>query len=471
MAKCVQCGRNMPAFSFKKKCAWCEQYEAAQRGEEVSDMQPVMRAPWQQSVASTAPVTTALLALNVLVFVLMAASGSSLSDPGGQDLIRWGSNFGPLTLGGQYWRLISYMFVHIGFFHLFMNMWFLYSLGTACERLLGSISYAAMYLISGVAGGIASLAWHPMTNSAGASGALFGILGAMIAAYQFGEFSMPRAYIQASLKSMLLCAGINLVWGLTGGIDNAAHIGGMVAGFIFGFLVVKVAPDASDFGRRFLVVLVVGSLVAGGFAFARNARLGPRGSAQRIAQLMQSGRTNDAISELRLAVAKNPNDPRIRLLLASVYSRAGQNAEALEQFQWIVAHSKAGDSLRESSISAIAWLYGQQKEYAKGEQYFQDLMKDSPSDTQARFAFAQMLSLEGKHNDAIVEFQKLASANPNDPAAYAELARNYSKIDKYDDAITAYKKAIDLENDPDESDGLKGELAALEKTKSSGVTK
>jgi membrane associated rhomboid family serine protease/Tfp pilus assembly protein PilF len=464
MAKCVQCGRNMPSFSLKKKCAWCEQYEAAQRGEEVPDLQPVMPAPWQQNIAANAaPVTMALLAINFLVYILMVASGISATDPSGNDIIRWGANFGPYTFSGQYWRLISYMFVHIGIFHLLMNMWFLYDLGSACERLLGSVTYCLMYLIAGVTGGIFSISWHPQAPSAGASGALFGILGAMIAAYKFGDFSMPRTYVQMSLRSMLLCAGINLAWGMFGGIDNAAHIGGFVAGLVIGFLVAKAAPDTNDLGRRTLILALVGSAAFGLFSLARTLRLGPTGSPQRIAQLLTLGRRSEAIAELQKVVARNPNDPKWRMWLASAYSGNNEPDKAREQFEWLVAHGKPGDQWRDSAAFGIRYIYVSQKKFAEGEKYFETLVAQNPNDTESHFAIAELASMQNKNDQALAEFQKAASLAPNNAGAYIGIAQSYARLGKKSESIAAYQKAIELEKDPRAVESLKADMAAVEK--------
>ena len=122
-----------------------------------------------------------VLAVNVLVFVIMAASGVSPMEPTVDGLIHWGANFGPLTTGGQWWRLLTSMFVHIRLFHIGMNMFVLWDIGRFMERLLGRGGFLVMYLFAGLAGSLASLAWNPFVVSAGASGAIFGLYGGLFA--------------------------------------------------------------------------------------------------------------------------------------------------------------------------------------------------------------------------------------------------------------------------------------------------
>src|ERR1039458_6719141 len=117
MAKCVQCGRQLPALSFGKKlCQWCVQHEAAQRGED-SPIQRVEPAPWKRQQSSSMAVTQAIFGINVAVFVAMslAVGVTVLGDPAWHELsVRLGANYGPYTLSGQWWRLLACVFIHGG---------------------------------------------------------------------------------------------------------------------------------------------------------------------------------------------------------------------------------------------------------------------------------------------------------------------------------------------------------------------
>ena len=191
---------------------------------------------------STMPVTYGLIALNVLVFVLMLLFGAGFLVTDGNAAIAWGANFGPLTLGGDWWRLVTSMFVHFGIFHLGMNMFSLYMVGGLVERLFGSMRFLLLYLVAGLCGSMISLVWHPDANSAGASGAIFAIFGALAAYLLDSKNAIPVVVRRKMLKDMAVILIINLVFGMQAGIDNAAHIGGLIAGVVLGFILARPLP-------------------------------------------------------------------------------------------------------------------------------------------------------------------------------------------------------------------------------------
>lgn len=177
------------------------------------------------------PVTTLLLALIGIAFVAEMARGGSTD---ANVLVALGANVPQLVLGGQYWRLVASMFLHIGLVHLLVNGWALYQLGSLFEILLGSFSLLVVYFLSGIAGSVASVMFIRADLSAGASGAIFGVMGALIAfLLKRREMLTPQA--KSLLMQLLLWAGINVFLGFSiPGIDNAAHLGGAAAGFLLG---------------------------------------------------------------------------------------------------------------------------------------------------------------------------------------------------------------------------------------------
>ncbi len=266
MANCIRCGRQLPGLTFGKKiCQWCVQHEAAQRGELADDApQVVMPMPWVRREASIG-VTQIILGINVAVFLGMALSGSTIMDFPITESIHWGANVGALTFSGEWWRLVTCVFVHGGIIHIAFNMWCLWNLGALCESLYGRWTYAAIYLICGVGASLASAAWHPYVPSVGASGAIFGLAGALIAAFKLGEFSVPRSALSGTLRSLGAFVVYNLIFGaIIPGIDNTAHIGGLVTGLIVGALVALIAPQQDQAPLRAAIFVVVILALAGG---------------------------------------------------------------------------------------------------------------------------------------------------------------------------------------------------------------
>jgi len=168
-----------------------------------------------------------LLGINILIFVLETISGGSTKT---DVAVRFGVQATPFLEEGEYWRLFSAMFLHFGILHLACNMLSLYGLGPAIEKIYGRLRFLTIYVLSGLAGNLATWAMETYTRkytlSAGASGAIFGIIGAYIAL-----FLIPSMRQRLSARWLLSMLGINLVYGLsTPGINMTAHLGGLLGG-------------------------------------------------------------------------------------------------------------------------------------------------------------------------------------------------------------------------------------------------
>jgi rhomboid protease GluP len=265
MANCIKCGRQLPGLAFGKKiCQWCVQHEAYQRGEVPEDAaQTVMPTPWVRRGQSTIGLTQIIFGINVAVFLGMVLSSSTMDFPG-PVLVTWGANFGPYTLPGEWWRLLTSFFVHGSLLHIAFNMWCLWDLGALCESLYGRWTFGALYLICGLGASLSSVIWNSQVLSVGASGAIFGLAGALIAAFKLGEFSVPRSALSGTLRSLFIFVAFNLAWGLLpnlfgsdGVTDNAAHIGGLVTGLILGALIALIAPQRDQAPRRVAIFVVI----------------------------------------------------------------------------------------------------------------------------------------------------------------------------------------------------------------------
>jgi len=204
-------------------------------------------------------VTPLLLDINILLFILMAISGVNIILPDNESLIKWGANFRPITLEGEWWRLLTSCFLHIGVIHLLMNMYALLYIGVLLEPLLGKTRFISAYLLAGIAASTASLWWHDLTISAGASGAIFGMYGVFLA--MLTTDLIEKTTRKALLASIGIFVGYNLIYGMKGGIDNAAHIGGLIGGIIIGYAFIPGLKKPEDVKLKLSTIGILTVLV------------------------------------------------------------------------------------------------------------------------------------------------------------------------------------------------------------------
>jgi len=210
-------------------------------------------------------VTNAIIALNVAAFIVMGSLGAGWLQPESMTpYILYGANNGAATTDGEWWRLVTSMFMHYGLLHLALNMWALYQTGHFMERVLGRASFALMYLASGIVSGFASIFWHgDQSWSAGASGAVFGVYGAILGFMLRERQGLPKLVVKSLTRSTLMFAGYNIFFGLSiKGIDNSAHLGGFVGGIVFGFLLaLPLDPAVRARARAASLVIAVTALI------------------------------------------------------------------------------------------------------------------------------------------------------------------------------------------------------------------
>lgn len=221
--------------------------------------------PSRQGWAS-APATYFLVGVNCAVFLLMAFNGVSTTSPTALQLLQWGADNGGLVLQyGEWWRLITAMFVHVGVIHLATNMWCLWNLGLLGEPLLGPIGTVAVYLLTGISGNLLSVAVNPdlpmgphSVVGAGASGAVFGLAGVLIVLLKSKLLPIPEYELKRLRKSVIYFAALNFIIGASTllmpsliRIDNMAHLGGFLSGLALGVpLVPRIGSARLDFTRR-----------------------------------------------------------------------------------------------------------------------------------------------------------------------------------------------------------------------------
>ena len=451
MAKCVKCGRALPPFSFgelRSTCKWCRQYEAAQRGEQPeNDVQEVVPAPWERGGANHGiTITHILFGINAAVFVYMAMLGISVTNPTSQDLLNSGADSGTLVLAGQWWRLFTSMFVHVGILHFALNMWCLWDLGALAEKLYGKWTFLGIYILTGIAGSIASIAWRPIGVSAGASGAIFGIAGALIAGFKLGEFAMPRAMVQASLRSVIAFAGYNLVLGsVSARTDNAAHIGGLVAGLLCGALIAVLAAGEDAAMRRFTLLAVVALALAGGAYGVREYR-GYIVHVARGEKFLEENKVPEAIKELEVAAREMPNDADTHLSLGLAYLRNSQFEKAEAAF----ARAMKIDPQSDLAGFWLAETYLNKKDFDAAKNIFENVLKRYPQSGYAHYGLGRVHSGKQDCQAAIKEFEIAASLDDELESVYYEIGNCYAKLNRHDEAIAAFQReANDLGDYPE----------------------
>lgn len=225
-----------------------------------------------KTATPTVWVVPVLLGINLLVFLAMVvADPRSISSPTIESLLNWGALFGPLTVHGEPWRLLTSNYIHIGIMHLGFNMWCLWGAGRLAERLFGNGAFLVLYILSGLGGAVASLGWNPIIVSAGASGAVFGVFGGIAGFMLIRSGTISKTILRPLLGSTMAFICYNLFFGLINPwIDNAAHLGGLCTGFLCGMVLSRTlpAPSTGTPAGRYARVGLVALLVLGGFGWA-----------------------------------------------------------------------------------------------------------------------------------------------------------------------------------------------------------
>lgn len=365
-------------------------------------------------------ITPAIIIINLIIFAAMLVSGVSPINPKNEQLLKWGADYGPVTLNGQWWRMLSCAFIHIGALHLALNMWCLWSLGRLAERMFGNRTFLAIYLFSGLGGSIASVWWNPTVVSAGASGAVFGVAGGIIAFWLLGKSSIPRAVVKQNLGSVLAFTFYNLFYGFfKSGIDNAGHLGGLVTGLALGALLQQPLSRTENPSRLRAVLAYAGvslALLLGIVAAYKSNRpfIKLETKLETADRSLEAGDFDQAIASYKEALEIKPDLAVARHDLGVAYLRKGLHDEALAAFKQTIEFSQ------DPEIHAMA-------HYNLGLIYADKML----------------------HDEAITNFKKAIEIKPGHAEASHDLGFVYMRIGLNDEAITAFKQAIEASREPE----------------------
>jgi rhomboid protease GluP len=336
MTVCSYCGRAFEASSDAETlCPQCAGGLAAPEPPAPQRSQQPTQQPTQQPSRLRAYLespTIVLIALNVLVYLAMVSQGRTVGAFDSELLLNWGANSGALTSSGQWWRLFTSTFLHASFIHIALNMWCLFNLGWLAELLFGRTRYTLMYLLCGIGGSLGSICWRGNGLSVGASGAIFGIAGALIPAMMLHSNPRLRVALKRQLVSIALFVAYNLAFGAAvRGIDNAAHIGGLVTGLILG-AIFPTGPEREEARGRMRVVagcalMLVLFIAASGFASRHNQ---PAIEAEQAAEAYQKGDISAAIMHAERSVALKPDDAHSQFMLGAMLLTQHRYADAVE---------------------------------------------------------------------------------------------------------------------------------------------
>ena len=355
-----------------------------------------------------------------LVMVVLSRGGGIMTgfDPG--LTFRFGS-LSPSDVPTQPWRLISAAFLHANLMHLAGNMFFIWYVGSRLEDALGRGRWVTLYLLCAIVGSIASFAWHALVtpgSSVGASGALLGLMGAMFVLF-YKATGWKSQGTQMWFRYAVIGFVITAVLNLTGGspVDNAAHIGGWLAGIGMGWLFAGRAPWPAALNRAAAIagcVLAIGS-VGASLVFADRsgaAAQGMRPGAVADALLaMQKGDLATAEKKLAEAIREKPDDPEVRMLRAQLLAQLGRSEDARAE---VIAS--------EALLAAAA--------------------RRSPSDLAARAAHAQaLLALDRRDDARAAVLAAVREASTSDANVWAAVAAALHELGEKSAAVDAAKKA------------------------------
>jgi rhomboid protease GluP len=261
----------------------------------------------------------------------MAAQGHKFLNFDTDLLLNWGANSGALTSGGQWWRLLTATFEHGGLLHIALNMWCLYNLGWLAELLFGRSRFTLLYLMCGIGGSLGSICWRGNGISVGASGAIFGIAGALIPAMLLHSNPQLRALLKGQLTSIALFVFYNLAFGAAiRGTDNAAHIGGLLTGLVLGaaFPTGHGRDEAPGRLRVMVATLLMVAVFARAGAFARQHNEGYI-EIEKAAAAHAHGDANAALAHAQRAAALKPEDAQAQFILGTLLLDAHRYSDAV----------------------------------------------------------------------------------------------------------------------------------------------
>lgn len=396
-----------------------------------------------------APVTAALFAANLAGFLLLVfnTSARSVLLPSTQILIDWGANFGPLTLGGEPWRILTNCFIHASIFHLAINLYVLFNLGPSTEKLLGSRRMLALYIISALTGSLSSLIWNPYVVSAGASGALFGLFACFVEEAIFSNGVSVKEIFRPARIVLLVAVVISCVYGaFIPGVDNAAHLGGFLAGAL---LSAYFRRDLSMTwrGRDSLVTgFALTLLILGASAMYFSVRSKPdflgRLEYQNAVPLLRQNKFKEALVYLNKSLEKIQD--------ASIYFDRAEALNKLGRFEDGIRDCDSAVKLDPTMAKAFLLRGILNHHLGRHDLSVKDDTMAISADPKFAMAYnnrAWSQLIVGNYNEAIRDANKAIKLSPNMSEAYDTRGLAYHKLKDHQQAMADLDKAAKITPD------------------------
>jgi len=421
--------------------------ELASTSPSEAQLEPALSTP---RVLRSLSNTQILIAINALIFgamlfhsIWLSSVERLLDNPIGTNfdsklLLFWGSDYGPLTLGGQYWRVITCLFVHLNIFHLAGNMLFLWRLGEEVGRHLSRTQALAIYVFTGTASSLASLAWHPTHLSAGSSGAILGQAGVLIALLAFAKLNLPRSQTFGILLWIAFLMPFEVVFGhFSKTTDYPAHWGGLASGFAIGVVLawilrgspLKIVPRQ----RRALAVMTFTLVVS--FAAVIYMR---HDVVRRYRQRLEVNAF--LVAAQKEAISKNPNDAAAHEKLADLYFSQSEYDESANELRRAL-EIKPGDPDALSQVTITYLAMGRPRDAIP---LFRKNLLQGPGTADKYALFSLLLQLSGRLNEAEEMSRKAVALDNRSKRSHQQLASVLSQLHKTEEAERESKLADQL---------------------------
>lgn len=382
----------------------------------------------------------------------MVLAHVSARNPTSAQLVRWGADSGELViLHDQWWRVITSAFVHVGGLHLVMNMWALWVLGTLAEVVLGRYLFVGVYIVCAVAGSLTSLYWHPVATGAGASGAIIGILGAVVSVLKFARLPLPKEVLRSTIRSLLQGAFLTLAIGIFGPIDNAAHMGGLICGLFIGLLLSL--TRRADYSlqrplRQICLIAPFGLMVPLAFAVQRHGE--HQIHAFLAAEALNAKQLDLAEKEARMASNQAPKSAYARDLLGEVLFQKGDDGAAATYFRESIAQNPRD----EFATNRLALIGLKEHDAIGARDLLMKALPLQPQNAYGQLYLGRALQTLNQDNEAAAHYRQALQLSPDFYDAELALAGLYEKHNQPKDAILFYNKAA--QSHPNQIEPLEG---------------